>query len=129
CRVVHISISVHARLDLGGAAKARLNGPGIGEEKAGACSHLPSCCCLRSSRSHQRRRRHPIPRTAATAFIPSPTAAAARHPHRSDLAVQLERCPLPIPRSRRGLPNGAPPPRLPTSANSSPRRLKSGTRW
>jgi len=31
---VHISISVHARLGLGGAAKAGLNGPGIVEEKA-----------------------------------------------------------------------------------------------
>ena len=31
---MHISISVHARRGLGGAAKAGLNGPGIREEKA-----------------------------------------------------------------------------------------------
>src|SRR5215813_9201969 len=45
-----------------------------------ACSPLPSHCRLRISRSHRRRRRRPIARTAATASILWPTARCGSTP-------------------------------------------------
>src|SRR5262249_24645472 len=91
--------------------KSRIKWLGIGQEKRCACSHSPSRYCLPSSRSHRRRRRRPIARTAVTAFIPWLTAYCGSTP-----------APVRSRSAARGMPAGRAK-WYPTNARLSRRRL------